>query len=113
MFCTSCGFQLHESDRFCAQCGRGTPRAEGAPPAPPRVRRLTRPVYDKSIAGVCAGFARYLEVDVILVRVLWLTLAIVTGGLGFIAYLVAWIVMPKEYAPPPMAPASAQAESAT
>ncbi len=103
MFCTSCGFQLDESDRYCAHCGKGTSHSGGVPPAPPRVRRLTRPVYDKSIAGVCAGFARYLDVDVILVRVLWLTLAIVTGGLGFIAYLVAWIVMPKEYARPPVA----------
>ncbi len=49
----------------------------------------------KKIAGVCAGFADYLEVDVVLVRVLWLVLAFGTG-LGFIAYIVAWIVMPKQ-----------------
>ena len=53
---------------------------------------------NKKIAGVCAGFARYLEVDVVLVRVLWLAAALCTG-VGFIAYIVAWIVMPKEWQP--------------
>jgi len=41
-------------------------------------------MYDKKIAGVCAGFARYFEVDVTLMRVLWLIVALVTG-VGFIA----------------------------
>jgi phage shock protein C len=49
----------------------------------------------KKIAGVCAGFARYFEVDVTLVRLLWLVVAF-CAGVGFIAYLVAWIVMPKD-----------------
>ena len=68
--------------------------------APPRPvsHNLTRDMRNKKIAGVCAGFARYLEVDVVLVRVLWLALALCTG-VGFIAYLVAWIVMPKEWVP--------------
>ena len=39
---------------------------------------------NKKIGGVCAGFARYMEVDVILVRTLWLVIA-VTTGVGFIA----------------------------
>ena len=33
-------------------------------------------------------------------RVIWLILAFCTGGVGFIGYVVAWIVMPKEYQPP-------------
>jgi len=55
-------------------------------------------MYDKKIAGVCAGFARYLDMDVTLLRVLWLIVAFATG-VGFIAYIVAWICMPKEYTP--------------
>jgi phage shock protein C len=55
-------------------------------------------MYDKKIAGVCAGFARYLDMDVTLVRVLWLVIAFGTG-VGFIAYIVAWICMPREYTP--------------
>lgn len=50
----------------------------------------------KSVAGVCAGFANYLDVDVVLVRIVWLCAAIFTG-VGFIAYVVCWIVMPKDY----------------
>ena len=41
----------------------------------------------KKIAGVCTGFARYLEVDVILVRIVWLVISL-TAGVGFIAYIV-------------------------
>ena len=49
---------------------------------------------DKKIAGVCGGFAEYTELDPTLVRVIWLVAAIFTG-VGFIAYLIAWIVMPQ------------------
>ncbi|MCU0228926.1 MAG: PspC domain-containing protein [Bryobacterales bacterium] len=59
----------------------------------PRV--LSRPLWEKKIGGVCAGFARYLNVDVTLVRIVWLVTALATG-IGFIAYLIAWIAMPKE-----------------
>jgi phage shock protein C len=56
-------------------------------------------MYDKKIAGVCSGFARYFECDVTLMRVIWLILAFGTG-VGFIGYVVAWIAMPKDYGPP-------------
>ena len=96
MFCTRCGLQMGEDAAFCSRCGQAT----GAPAAP-RVtppRRLSRPMYDKKIAGVCSGFARYFEVDVTLMRILWIIVALFTG-VGFIAYIIAWICMPKEYAP--------------
>jgi phage shock protein C len=52
-------------------------------------------LWDKKIGGVCAGFARYFDMDVSIMRILWLVLAIFTG-VGFIAYLVAWVAMPGE-----------------
>jgi len=67
----------------------------GRPP-----RRLARNLSDKKIAGVCSGVAAYLGVDVTLVRILWLVLAIFTIVPGFLAYLIAWLVMPKEYPSP-------------
>ncbi len=98
MYCTSCGRQLEIVDRFCSQCGQvarqSEPRTQGGSTRP---RRLVRPMREKNIAGVCAGFARYLDVDVTLLRILWLCIAIFTGGLGFVAYLICWIVMPKDY----------------
>jgi phage shock protein PspC (stress-responsive transcriptional regulator) len=51
---------------------------------------------NKKIAGVCAGFARYFDADVTLVRVLWLAVAITTG-VGFLAYLAAWLIMPSDH----------------
>jgi phage shock protein C len=50
---------------------------------------------NKKIAGVCAGLARYFELDVILVRVVVLCIALATG-VGFLAYLAAWIIMPSD-----------------
>jgi phage shock protein PspC (stress-responsive transcriptional regulator) len=36
-----------------------------------------------------------MDVDVVLVRIVWLVIAL-TAGVGFIAYIVAWIAMPRE-----------------
>jgi len=57
-------------------------------------------MYDKKIAGICSGFARYFDCDPTLMRVIWLILAFGTGGIGFIAYIVAWFIMPKDYGVP-------------
>jgi phage shock protein C len=61
----------------------------------------------KKLAGVCAGFARYFEADVMLVRIIFLVLAFGTG-IGFIAYLIAWIVMPSDEGRDPVATAPVQ-----
>jgi len=50
---------------------------------------------DKKIAGVCSGFAHYFGVDVTLMRIIWLVLIFVPPSIGVIAYLLAWVVMPK------------------
>ena len=53
---------------------------------------------DKKIAGVCAGFARYMDIDVTIVRLLWLVICLLAGT-GVVVYVVAWIVMPKDEVP--------------
>jgi phage shock protein PspC (stress-responsive transcriptional regulator)/predicted membrane protein len=71
-----------------------------APPRPdqsssgPRARRLVREPDDRKIAGVCAGLADRLGVDVSLVRVGAVVLAVFTP-VGLIAYLVAWAIVPE------------------
>jgi phage shock protein C len=92
MFCTRCGVALRDDDRFCSRCGArtGVGRTETA------AKPLMLDKANKKIAGVCAGFARYFEVDVTLVRALWLAVA-VTTGVGFLAYLAAWLIMPSDY----------------
>lgn len=94
MFCTQCGFELEDTDLFCARCGK--PTKPGVNPATQPERRLTRSMRDKKIAGVCSGFARYMGVDATLMRIIWLTLLLVTGGIMGIVYVFAWIVMPRD-----------------
>lgn len=103
MFCTKCGVSLDENAKFCSQCGKPTGVGGEAPPATEWAvpRRLTRPMHEKKIAGVCAGFARFIDVDVTLMRVLCLLLTIFTGFVpGILAYVIAWIAMPKDYSVP-------------
>jgi phage shock protein C len=59
-------------------------------------RPLERAREGRKIAGVCMGFARHLDIDVTLVRLIWLVLGIASGGLGLIAYVIAWIIIPEE-----------------
>ena len=98
MFCTKCGSELREQDRFCSACGSVTARAATESAAWNRPeQRLSRPTSEAKIAGVCAGFARYFNVDVTLVRVLWIVITVFPlPCFGLISYLVAWIVMPKD-----------------
>lgn len=100
MYCTHCGVELQDKDNYCCKCGKATGNAPPPPGGYGAARKLSRPMRDKSIAGVCAGFARYLNVDVTLVRILWLSFAVFFGW-GFIAYIIAWIVMPKDWEPAP------------
>jgi phage shock protein C len=94
MFCTKCGTELREQDKFCFNCAAPTGRGAFAPRP---VERLSRPMHEAKIAGVCAGFARYLGMDVTLVRVLWVVLTLFPlPCFGLISYVVAWIVMPKD-----------------
>ena len=91
MYCTKCGVEIGEGVRFCSSCGKRT--AAAPPPESPRALLLDK--RNKKVAGVCAGFARYLEVDVVMVRVLWLGIALCTG-VGFFVYLAAWIIIPSD-----------------
>jgi phage shock protein PspC (stress-responsive transcriptional regulator) len=65
------------------------------PPAPPGSKRLERKVSGRWLAGVCAGIADYAGVDPTLVR---LAFAVLTffGGVGPIAYLIGWALIPEE-----------------
>jgi phage shock protein PspC (stress-responsive transcriptional regulator) len=59
-------------------------------------RRLYRSVVDRRIGGVAAGTATYFDIDPSISRVLWILLAIVSGGVFLIVYLVMWAVVPEE-----------------
>ena len=59
-------------------------------------RRLYRSRTDSVLGGVAAGLAHYLNADPALVRIAWAILVPITGGAAFLAYIVAWIVVPEE-----------------
>ena len=58
-------------------------------------RRLRRNTKDAVFAGVAAGFADYLDVDPLLVRLGFIALAFFGGG-GIFLYLIAWVLMPHD-----------------
>src|ERR1700694_4460543 len=88
MYCNYCGKVIQDDANVCAYCGTrvGAVTARG---------RLVRPRVDRKIAGVCAGFAEYFDVDVTVVRLTWLFVSLMTG-VGLLAYPIAWSVMPNE-----------------
>lgn len=94
MFCTACGYEMKDGDRFCASCGHGD--AKATPPVEEQIRPpLMRAMREKKIAGVCAGIARQYGWDVTLVRVAFL-FGIVIHGVGLLAYIIGWIAMPRD-----------------
>ena len=64
---------------------------------PPKVKRgLYRDTSDKFIGGVCSGIAAYLNVDPAIVRILFAIITFGGFGLGFLAYIILWIVLPAK-----------------
>ena len=57
-------------------------------------RKLFRDPDGKKLAGVCSGIALFLNVDVVLIRVIFLV-ALICGSAGFWIYLVIWIAAPE------------------
>ncbi len=72
-------------------------------PYPPQPRRLMRDPSKKLIGGVCSGLAKYLNMDVTLVRILTVVISLFTG-VPIVLYLIALFVMPEEGTTPPQPP---------
>lgn len=58
--------------------------------------RLYRDSSDKFIGGVCSGIAAYMNVDPSIVRILFAIITFGGFGLGFLAYIILWIVLPTK-----------------
>lgn len=60
-----------------------------------KTKKLYRSSTNKVIAGVCGGLGEYLNVDPVIVRLIWI-LTIFFGGAGLVAYILAWIIIPQK-----------------
>lgn len=94
MFCSHCGKPIESSSRFCPACGATVNSAPFTANAYQPTPRLTRPRHPRMIAGVCAGFALHYGWDLNLVRVIT-ALFIVLTGVGALAYIAAWVIIPE------------------
>jgi len=63
-------------------------------------RRLYKSPTERVISGVAGGVAEYLDADPAIVRVIWALLALITGGVFLVLYIVMWIVVPEGTEPP-------------
>lgn len=59
------------------------------------MRKLYRSMQDRKIAGVCGGLGDYFDIDPVFFRLVFL-LSILFGGLGALAYVVMWIMVPEK-----------------
>jgi phage shock protein PspC (stress-responsive transcriptional regulator) len=70
----------------------GLGRAASQPHSGPR--RLYRLREGRQIAGVCAGLAAYAQIDVGIIRLIFIVCALFSGGLLLLAYLALMFIMP-------------------
>ena len=75
--------------------GQRESAAEGEPPP----KRLFRIPEGAMIAGVCTGLAAYFHIDVVIVRVAFVATALLTRGVGIMAYVIMMFVMPEASTP--------------
>jgi phage shock protein C len=60
------------------------------------MKRLYRSTTERLLGGVCGGIGRHIDVDPIIIRIVWILITCVSLGIGIIAYLVCWVVIPEE-----------------
>jgi len=61
-----------------------------------KIKRLYRAKEkDSVIGGVCAGIADYFDLDPVVVRIITILLTLMWGA-GIIAYILAWLIMPRK-----------------
>lgn len=59
------------------------------------VKKLYRSRSNRILAGVCYGFAEYMNLDPTIVRIGWV-LFVALGGSGLVAYVVCWLLIPEK-----------------
>ncbi|MBM3193201.1 MAG: PspC domain-containing protein [Chlamydiae bacterium] len=58
------------------------------------MKRVYKDRFDKKIAGVCGGLAQYFQIDASLIRLLFIFLTLVTGGIFLLIYILLCAILP-------------------
>ena len=58
-------------------------------------KKLYKSRNDQKLDGVCAGIAKYFDVDPTVIRLAWV-LFCALGGSGILAYIICALVIPRE-----------------
>jgi len=58
-------------------------------------KKLYRSHDNRVIGGVCTGLGDYFGVDPVLIRLVFVALALV-NGMGVLAYLILWLIVPEK-----------------
>ena len=58
-------------------------------------KRLFRSRSERWLAGVCGGIGDYFNIDVTVIRILFILFALVFGS-GLLFYIILWIIIPLE-----------------
>jgi len=66
----------------------------GPKPRPDAPRRLYQIREGAMISGVCNGLAAYLNLDATIVRIAFVVLTLLTGGIWILAYIIMMFVVP-------------------
>jgi phage shock protein C len=102
--CSKCGAANEDFAEYCASCGEPVKKedptkettTETTSPSEKKESKLYRSRTNKMISGLSAGFAKEFNMDVDLVRILWVIFFVVTGGTAIIVYVILWAIIPLE-----------------
>lgn len=60
------------------------------------MKKLYLSSTDKKLGGVCGGLGEYFDTDPTVFRILFIIIILTSFGLGIIAYLLIWMIIPKK-----------------
>jgi len=69
-------------------------KKDSASSAKEKPNRIYRSSSNHVISGVCAGLGEHFGIDPIIVRIVWAA-TVLFGGVGLVAYILAWVIIPK------------------
>lgn len=61
-----------------------------------KMKRLYLSSVERKIGGVCGGLGEYFDIDPAIFRVIFILVVLLSFGLGIIAYILIWLIIPRK-----------------